>query len=62
MNVIELLREQFNSHVDVREKRPGVLQLIAPLFHEDGDMMDVFLPRQQNLWADSSGSGSLPSV
>ncbi|HZL77374.1 MAG TPA: DUF1828 domain-containing protein [Candidatus Limnocylindrales bacterium] len=43
MNAIKLLREQFNSHVAVREKRPGVLQLIAPLFHEDGDMMDVFL-------------------
>lgn len=43
MKAVELLREQFNSHVVVREKRPGVLQLIVPLFHEDGDMMDVFL-------------------
>ena len=43
MNAIELLREQFNSHVTFREKRPGVMQLVAPLFHEDGDMMDVFL-------------------
>jgi hypothetical protein len=43
MNAVDLLREQFNSHVAVREKRPGVLQLVAPLFHEDGDMMDIFL-------------------
>ncbi len=43
MNAVELLREQFNSHVALREKRPGVLQLVAPLFHEDGDMMDIFL-------------------
>lgn len=43
MGAVELLREQFNSHVAVREKRPGVLQLVAPLFHEDGDMMDIFL-------------------
>jgi hypothetical protein len=48
MNVVEVLREQFNSHVAVREKRPGVLQLIAPLFHEDGDMMDVFLDVPKN--------------
>ena len=48
MNAVELLREQFNSHVAVREKRPGVLQLIAPLFHEDGDMMDVFLDVPKN--------------
>lgn len=43
MNAIEMLREQFNAQVAVREKRDGVLQLIAPLFHEDGDMIDVFL-------------------
>ncbi len=48
MNAVELLREQFNSHVAVREKRPGVLQLVAPLFHEDGDMMDVFLDGPKN--------------
>jgi len=43
MNPVEILREQFNSHVAVREKRPGILQLVVPLFHEDGDMMDIFL-------------------
>ena len=48
MKAVELLREQFNSHVAVREKRPGVLQLVAPLFHEDGDMMDVFLDVPKN--------------
>ncbi len=48
MNAVELLRDQFNSHVAVREKRPGVLQLVAPLYHEDGDMMDVFLDVPKN--------------
>ncbi|MEI6394766.1 MAG: DUF1828 domain-containing protein [Verrucomicrobiota bacterium] len=48
MNTVELLREQFNSHVAIREKRPGVLQLVAPLFHEDGDMMDIFLDMPKN--------------
>lgn len=48
MNAVELLREQFNSHVLLREKRPGVMQLVAPLFHEDGDMMDIFLDLPAN--------------
>lgn len=48
MNTVELLRDQFNSHVAVREKRPGILQLVAPLFHEDGDMMDIFLDVPKN--------------
>src|ERR1035437_5943613 len=48
MNALETLREQFNSHVALREKRPGVLQLVAPLFHEDGDMMDIFLDVPKN--------------
>lgn len=43
MNYLDLLRAQFNNRVDFREKRPGVLQLIAPLYHEDGDMVDIFL-------------------
>lgn len=43
MTPLELLREQFNHHVQLQEKRPGVLQLSAPLFHEDGDTIDVFL-------------------
>ena len=53
MNPLELLREQFNSHVEVREKRPGILQLVAPLFHEDGDMMDIFLDMPKNGTADT---------
>jgi hypothetical protein len=54
MNVLDVLREQFNSHVSLREKRPGIQQLIAPLFHEDGDMMDIFLDLPKN------GNGGLP--
>lgn len=45
MNYLDLLRAQFNNRVAVREKRPGVFQLIAPLYHEDGDMVDIFLER-----------------
>lgn len=43
MNYMELLSEQFNHQIAVRERRPGIYQLIAPLYHEDGDMIDIFL-------------------
>lgn len=39
----ELLIRQFNHHISFRERRPGIEQLIVPLYHEDGDMVDIFL-------------------
>ncbi len=39
---IDLL-DSCNHHIDFREKRPGVWQLISPFHHEDGDMLDIFL-------------------
>lgn len=43
MITVGQLREQFSGHVKLQEKRPGVYQLYAPLYHEDGDMLDIFL-------------------
>lgn len=43
MDYISLLRAQFNNHMTLVEKRPNILQLVAPLYHEDGDMIDLFL-------------------
>jgi hypothetical protein len=43
MNPLEALKVDFNGHVAFREKRPGIMQIIAPLFHEDGDMVDMFV-------------------
>ncbi len=40
---LEPLRAQFNDRVRLQAKRPGIMQLFAPLYHEDGDMVDVFL-------------------
>lgn len=48
MNYLDLLRDQFNNRVSLREKRPGVWQLVAPVYHEDGDMMDLFLEPAPN--------------
>ena len=43
MDFLENLKSEFNHHVAFREKRPGILQVLAPLFHEDGDMVEIFL-------------------
>jgi hypothetical protein len=45
MSYLETLKRQFNEHVSLREKRPGVMQLYAPLYHEDGDMVDIFIEK-----------------
>lgn len=53
MKAIELLRAQFGDFVRLEEKRPNIQQVFAPLYHEDGDMMDVFLdlPKDADLSA-----------
>jgi len=43
MKAIELLQYQFGDFVRLEEKRPNIQQIFAPLYYEDGDMMDVFL-------------------
>jgi hypothetical protein len=48
MSRLDDLRQQFNGHIGFQEKRPGILQVFAPLFHEDGDMIDMFLDLPPN--------------
>lgn len=43
VDLLSNLKAEFNQHISFKERRPGVLQVVAPLFHEDGDMMDMFL-------------------
>ena len=40
---INSLKEQFNNFFYLKEKRENILQVFAPLYHADGDMMDIFL-------------------
>jgi hypothetical protein len=40
---LDTLRRDFNGHVAFRVRRPGFVQVLAPLFHEDGDMLDIFI-------------------
>ena len=43
MTILDILNQQFSAQVSLHEKRPGIQQLYAPLFHEDGDMIDIYL-------------------
>lgn len=43
MSALETLKDQFNQRLQLVDKRPGISQLMVPLFHEDGDMVDIFL-------------------
>jgi hypothetical protein len=43
MITVDQLRDQFGGHVELLEQRPGLYQLFAPLYHEDGDMLEIFL-------------------
>lgn len=43
MSTLEALKDQFNQRLQLVDKRPGISQLMVPLFHEDGDMVDIFL-------------------
>ncbi len=43
MDLRSLLSEQFNTQVTFRQIRPHTRQILVPLFHEDGDMVDIFL-------------------
>ena len=40
---LEELKEKFNNHIGFKEKRPGLLQIFFPLYHEDGDMYEIFI-------------------
>lgn len=40
---INRLKEQFNNFFYLKEKRENILQVYAPLYHSDGDMMDIFI-------------------
>lgn len=48
MNYLDLLKEQFNNRVMVKEKRSGIFQVFAPFYHEDGDMVEIFLEKLED--------------
>lgn len=39
----ELVRKSFCGHAEAREERGGEYRLMGPFYHEDGDMITIFL-------------------
>ena len=45
--ILAYIKSDFNGRVTIREKRPGIYQLLLPIYHEDGDMVDLFIKQKQ---------------
>jgi hypothetical protein len=43
MTPLESIANGFQGRIRLYEKRKDVFQVVAPIFHEDGDMIDVFV-------------------
>ncbi len=41
--IIQHIKSDFNERVSIKQKRPGIFQLYLPIYHEDGDMIDLFI-------------------
>ncbi|GER92309.1 DUF1828 domain-containing protein [hot springs metagenome] len=46
--IIEILQRQCSQKIALREKRPGLWQVLIPFYHEDGDMVEVFITPLDN--------------
>ena len=41
--VLNIIKDSSNKNFDIYERRPGKYQVILPILHEDGDMVDIYL-------------------
>ena len=47
-DILTNIKSDFNGRVSIKEKRPGIYQLLLPIYHEDGDMVDIFIKQKEN--------------
>jgi hypothetical protein len=47
-DLIQNIKDSFNNRIIIKEKRPGIYQLFLPIYHEDGDMIDVFIEKKDD--------------
>ena len=41
--ILQHIKSDFSERVSIKQKRPGIFQLYLPIYHEDGDMVDLFI-------------------
>ena len=58
MTIQEILTNTPANAFQLQEKRPGTFQLIAPIFHDDGDMVSIYLEKASDD-AISGGSSAI---
>jgi hypothetical protein len=46
--ILEHINSNFSGRLKTKEKRRGVTQLYLPVYHEDGDMVDLFIREENN--------------
>jgi hypothetical protein len=46
-DIIKHIQHDFNNRVSIKQKRAGIFQLYVPVFHEDGDMIDLFITQKE---------------
>ncbi len=51
-DILQHIKSDFNQQVSIKQKRPGIFQLYLPIYHEDGDMVDLFIvPKGNNKYS-----------
>lgn len=46
--IIGTIRNQSIEKIDVFERWPGCFQIVHPILHEDGDMVDIYIQKSRN--------------
>ena len=46
--LLEQLSEQFHKRIQIIEKRAGIYQLLIPFYHEDGDMIEIYVDSEKS--------------
>jgi hypothetical protein len=42
-DILDYIKRDFGERIRINQKRPGIYQLFLPIYHEDGDMIDLFI-------------------
>jgi hypothetical protein len=48
MEIASKLKEQFGEQISLREVEPNIFQVYAPFFHEDGDMISMYIEKGES--------------
>jgi len=41
--ILEAIKTSFGNNIGLKNIKPNVFQVLIPYYHEDGDMIDIFI-------------------